>query len=338
MPSAAPTSLEAFCAGHGVSAPFEMHRIRSGRNSEVWRVTNAEGTWILKNYYSHHADTQDRLGIEFGFLTLLESAQIGRVAKPMAMDREENCALYSFLRGQRPSRITDDLVEQSARFVVRMNGARGKPGAALQPAASDSCFELGDHLRSAERRIARLASIALDLGAPAAARQFIEKRVKPRWDSLRVSLEAEAGRAAWGRRLGRDEQILSQSDSGFHNTLESDGELFFVDFEYAGWDDPAKLICDFICQPELPVSDAQGRIFQSNLASALPDSDGINLRVSKLLPVHRIKWIGILLNEFTAESSLRRAHAGIEGKEVQETQLAKAELYFDTYLAQTAKE
>jgi tyrosyl-tRNA synthetase len=26
----------------------------------------------------------------------------------------------------------------------------------------------------------------------------------------------------------------------------------FLDFEYAGWDGPAKLVCDFFCQPALP--------------------------------------------------------------------------------------
>ena len=32
----------------------------------------------------------------------------------------------------------------------------------------------------------------------------------------------------------------------------SDKKLRFLDFEYAGWDDPAKLIGDFFCQPAIP--------------------------------------------------------------------------------------
>ena len=34
------------------------------------------------------------------------------------------------------------------------------------------------------------------------------------------------------------------------------GELCFLDFEYAGWDDPAKMVADFFCQPAVPVADA----------------------------------------------------------------------------------
>ena len=57
--------------------------------------------------------------------------------------------------------------------------------------------------------------------------------------------------------LDTQESVLSPSDFGFHNALLGpDGKLCFIDFEYAGWDDPAKLICDFFCQPQTPVPQA----------------------------------------------------------------------------------
>ena len=51
-------------------------------------------------------------------------------------------------------------------------------------------------------------------------------------------------------------RTLSPSDFGFHNTLRRpDGELAFLDFEYFGWDDPAKTITDFLLHPgmQLPL-------------------------------------------------------------------------------------
>ena len=45
--------------------------------------------------------------------------------------------------------------------------------------------------------------------------------------------------------LGLD-KCLSPSDFGFHNVIvEKDKILRFIDFEYAGWDDPAKMVSDF---------------------------------------------------------------------------------------------
>ena len=48
--------------------------------------------------------------------------------------------------------------------------------------------------------------------------------------------------------------ILSPSDFGFHNSLFRNNKLFFFDFEYAGWDDPIKLMCDFILNPDYKIS------------------------------------------------------------------------------------
>ena len=38
-------------------------------------------------------------------------------------------------------------------------------------------------------------------------------------------------------------------------------KLFFFDFEYAGMDDPAKLISDFICQPDYRLNKNQSFFF-----------------------------------------------------------------------------
>jgi len=51
--------------------------------------------------------------------------------------------------------------------------------------------------------------------------------------------------------LPADETCLSPSDFGFHNALvDPSGALSFLDFEYAGRDDPAKPVSDFFCQPK----------------------------------------------------------------------------------------
>ena len=49
-------------------------------------------------------------------------------------------------------------------------------------------------------------------------------------------------------------KILSPSDVGIHNTMEYEGKLTFLDFEYAGYDDLAKLTNDWVLQPEFPLN------------------------------------------------------------------------------------
>ena len=38
---------------------------------------------------------------------------------------------------------------------------------------------------------------------------------------------------------------ISPSDFGFHNALRTNTGPVFFDFEFSGWDDPAKTIIDF---------------------------------------------------------------------------------------------
>ena len=58
---------------------------------------------------------------------------------------------------------------------------------------------------------------------------------------------------------------MSPSDFGFHNVIKKKKKLFFFDFEYAGMDDPVKLISDFICQPDHKLSKKQRYLFYNNI-------------------------------------------------------------------------
>ena len=50
--------------------------------------------------------------------------------------------------------------------------------------------------------------------------------------------------------MPEENRIISQSDVGFHNMLVGTNNVYFLDFEYSGWDDPGKLISDLLLQPD----------------------------------------------------------------------------------------
>jgi hypothetical protein len=111
--------------------------------------------------------------------------------------------------------------------------------------------------------------------------------------------------------IGGDMRCLSPSDFGFHNALrEPSGALRFVDFEYAGWDDPAKLVGDFFNQVQVPVPPALFGAFARRVAAQFADPERNLARYELLLPVYAMKWITIMLNDFLPEGGLRRSFAG----------------------------
>ena len=325
--------VEIFCSRHGVPLPFKTEPILGGRNSQVSKLSNSYGQWILKKYSKPVGTQRDRLGTEFNFLVLLNKEGVVDIPRPLGMDRDVHCALYSFLPGHRLNASAENHIVQAANFIGAINQFRDLSAARALPLAADACLSWQDHLALTETRIGRLMVMKPDSAVELDAYVFVAKQLVPLWASVKTRLLQEIPPTDLTQQLPLAERILSPSDFGFHNALEHEGRLSFVDFEYAGWDDPAKLICDFLCQPELPATEKQGRQFTDELLRDWTYVDTVMQRVDKLLPVHRLKWCCILLNEFRAEDRERRLHAGVKSEGLLADQLSKAKSYFEVHLA-----
>ena len=325
--------LEAFCERVGVPLPFDAERIRAGRNSEVLLLRSRGERWILKHYYQHASDTRDRLGTEFAFLRFLQNCGVAEVPRPLGEDRTLGYGLYSYLPGARPAAIDSTHIKLAAGFVRAINQRRNAQDAQQLPNAADACFSWQDHLNLTELRLRRLLAAEATAPLEIEAQTFVREHLLACWNRLKGKVLREVDTGELTVPFGAETRIISPSDFGFHNTLENEGQLFFVDFEYAGWDDPTKLICDFICQPELPVTPRQGAQFSGELLINVPDHVGVERRVRHLLPLHRLKWCCIMLNEFRLEDRRRRSHAGVDPDGLLASQLGKARQYFDAHLA-----
>lgn len=333
MTDLAVESLKIFCQQHGVSTPFGLERIRSGRNSDVHKISNSHGQWILKHYYQQGSDKRDRLRTEFNFLTYLKKVGISLVARPLGIDPDLHCALYTYLPGVRPGTIKPSHINQAVHFIKNINLSQNASEAPELPMAADACLSWQAHMELAASRIDRLLAVQPKQELEIDAHKFVRDQLLPLWLRIQSNLKKVLTTSQIGLPLSMDERIISPSDFGFHNALESQGELYFLDFEYAGWDDPAKLICDFICQPELPVTQSQGQQFTEELISELAHRNKLKRRVELLLPVHRLKWCCILLNEFRLEDRNRRFHAGVRTDGLLADQLGKSKSYFSTHLS-----
>jgi hypothetical protein len=186
-----------------------------------------------------------------------------------------------------------------------------RPRPALAP-GSEACFSLAEHIATVERRVSRLAT--LDAAAPHAeeAQHLVTDKLFPAWTAVkaRIARGADAAGVAMNQELATEDCCLSPSDFGFHNALlDDEGKLTFLDFEYAGRDDPAKLVSDFFCQPEVPVPLALHAHFIDRMADGLGlDAAGI-ARCRLLLDAYQIKWTCIILNDFLPLGAARRAFA-----------------------------
>ncbi len=315
-----------FLAAHGFAGDCVIEPVIGGGNNRVYRVQIGSRAGLLKAYFQNPADPRDRFGAERAFYGYLWEQGVRRTPEPLGWDEEQRLGLFTFVAGHklRAEEITLDHVGQALAFIAELNQARVTPAAAQLPLASEACFSVAEHLACVERRIARLVEIAAVSPLEREAAAFVAEDLKPVWQKIRSAIDAKI---LAGPPLSPAQRCLSPSDFGFHNALlAEDGRLRFFDFEYAGWDDPAKLACDFFCQPQVPVPFTLREEFLSRLAQTLKLDSTFSDRVRRLQPAYSVKWCCIMLNEFVSGDQTRRAFA--VGKESVETrkvdQLQKA--------------
>ena len=311
----------------GKATPTALTRLAGGRNNQVFRVDTEAGPLVLKRYFTDARDSRDRLGAEWSFISHAWSRGVRVVPEPMACDRAAQAGLYSFVEGRKltAAELAPAHVDAAIDFVLAVNAP---PRPTLAP-GSEACFSLAEHIATVERRVARLAALDADVPHVSEARQFVATRLQPAWAEVKATIlrGAAAEGLALDAAIPADQVCLSPSDFGFHNALIDDqGKLTFLDFEYAGRDDPAKLVSDFFCQPEVPVPLAAHEHFIDRLADGLGLDAASVARCRLLLDAYQVKWTCIILNDFLPLGAVRRAFADT-GAWAQRcaVQLAKAE-------------
>lgn len=306
-------------------------RIGGGRNSRVYRVDADGGPFAMKLYFRHGQDRRDRRATEYSALSFLHRRGVRSVPEPLATDAELGASLFSFAEGAAPRSETAGSAEidRLADFLVTLRRLSQQPDAAELPVASEATFSLNALTETITRRWQRLEEVDGQGTCYAALTTFLQDEFRPNFEQTVAwagGLLRPLGLAG-DRELPPAAKTLSPSDFGFHNVLRTDdGELTFVDFEYFGWDDPAKMISDFLLHPGMALSRPLRGRFLRRVLSGFHDGPSLATRVRAAYALYALKWCMILLNEFVPEHLQRRlfANPGLLPEDVQRQQLDKA--------------
>ncbi len=303
-----------------------LSSIRRGGNARVWRVddTGGRSLAVLKRYPAPPAGGRDRRTAEAAALAFLADCGEPQVPRLLATDAVQALTMLSFMAGGPATCDAPpaDAMADALAFIERLHGYRRRPGADALPMAAEACLSWREILAQVAVRQARLAAVSA--GVPALADLL---------DRLGVAVETltpwAEGQLASGDDLAREFWTLSPSDFGFHNALRTpEGALVFLDFEYFGWDDPAKLAVDLELHPAMRIAPAALSSWHARLAALYGAEDhAYTDRVRVYRPLLALRWTCILLNEFLPERWRQRQAAGVTGRldEVLERQLHKAE-------------
>jgi Phosphotransferase enzyme family len=327
--------LTALCRERFGRELLSAERIGEGRNSRVFRVVvtgHASGETeplVVKCYRRVPGDARDRLAIEFGGLQFLWQNGVRAIPQALAADRERYCAIYEYLDGDVPDilAVTAHDIEASVRFLSELKALCGRAGSMALPAASEACFSIEAVALSVADRVHRLQES--DRGGDG---ELLHRWLAATFEPLRADVLAWCRKTAATTGMAYDGELvpwrrtLSPSDFGFHNSIRRrNGSLAFVDFEYFGWDDPAKTLVDFVLHPGMMLPDNLARTFANTFLSAFADDEQLADRARIVYPLFGLKWCTIVLNDFLPERVTAAQAAETDARETRLRQLASAE-------------
>lgn len=304
-----------------IAKGLKCQRILRGRNNKVFRIDSDKKTFFLKHYFQSPEDTRDRLESEFSFVSFCNEKNIERVPIALACHKKNGFALYSWIEGKSFTKVANEKqINEAISFLKELAQYSTNEVKSIKP-ASDAYFFLSDHLKSLELRIKNLQEnfVPQDTALAQKAFTLLEKNIIPQYQYLAQELKEFCINAD---RQYVDNFILSPSDFGFHNALDTSNGLVFLDFEYAGIDGPVKTLCDFVCQPDFPVHKSYLAVLAKTIYIDAEKAQQLLLRTQKILPICRLKWCCIMLNHFTKIGVARRNFAN--DADIQKQQIKQA--------------
>lgn len=301
---------------------------RSGRNSRVYKVVCGNDTFALKCYPPKASDPRDRFGTEIKTLKFYEANHNPHTPRLLAVDIPRGIALMEWIDGSLVNAPAADDIDQAIDFIARTHAAEIKGGDVFG-LATEPCLcgaDLDKHLASRLEKFALIAPQEPELNS------FLAHELQPVLERARK----HAHDVAFSMQLPRHKQSLIPADFGFHNAIKTvSGGVYFIDFEYFGWDDPVRLAADFMLHPGMLLDGEKQNRFRRGMLDIFKTDEQFEQRLLKLAPLYGIRWALILLNEFLPDRWQARVFAGetASWKEIKTEQLEKSRVALDKAIA-----
>lgn len=293
-----------------VSSVFVNFIERTGNNKAA--IIHTEKTlFFAKKYFSSNTDNKDRFQSEVSFFEYAKECVPDFVPKIYAIDKSSRIILFENISGKnvKSDDLNAKLILSAASFFSSLNKPEFKStiGKKINNAA-EACFSINSHLILVEKRIINLEKTIDDNLENTDALNTVNL-IRESFEKIKNHIlnYANQNMIQLDKEIQISDRVISPSDFGFHNCLKKENsDLVFFDFEYSGWDDPAKVIGDFFNQLQVPVPEKYFEIFVEKAFENQKNKIELVIRAKLLLPLYKIKWACIAMNIFIPVNLERR--------------------------------
>jgi hypothetical protein len=259
-------------------------------------------------------DDRRRLEREFRTLAFLAARGLGGVPRALIRNDELGYGVYSFESGETraPAELTAGQAARIGRFTAELHRITADDADADSPTAVISAFSLAEQVALIRVRLEEFLA-SPGTSAYDAVRAFrSELDVAATVEELIRAATADLSADEMTARLTRGRWRLSNGDFGAHNVLIGRaGRLCFLDWEYSGWDDPARHVQGFLCHAaSVGLSAAAAEAFVATYARAAALSEAELQRHERMRRLYEIEWATIHLSAMTERRVQARRFAG----------------------------
>jgi hypothetical protein len=276
------------------ASSYELEKLGGGVNNLVYLCRSKDYKWIIKGYPLPNPGQRDGMEADVEFLRY--SAHVAQDFTPalLEVDTDRRCVVMEYIQGDTYPEgyipCQSDL-QAGFSFIRKLNRHKQVAAEMIRMDAAEGFLSLRQHMGNIAERLSAMQIEHLPDQCQAQARSILG-RIYALAELVSLQLELKIGSGMVEDILNRSDCCISPSDFGFHNAIRMSEGVKFIDFEFAGWDDPCKLCVDFVLQQRNPV-----RLKPIHVASMLfPGKETLmRNRIDALTEILILKWLCIIM-------------------------------------------
>ena len=284
-----------------------ISKIKEGRNNHVYLYKEKNNKFIIKKFKNCFYTKYDRYFTEKIFIEYLKKKNIKNIPNIVGSNKKKKIIYFSYIEGKQIIRPKKNHLNECLNFLKQINYKTTYKNFKFQK-ASDACLSIKDHINTCESRINKLI-IKYNYKKNNENKKiynFLKKQIIPEFKIIKSNIKNLFTKTQIKKKLNNNKLILSPSDFGFHNIITKDNQIYFIDFEYAGWDDPRKLLCDFILNPDYSISKKDKIFFLTNFDQKFKTKISNSDEFRVILKFHFLKWVCVIISQIDLKFSKKR--------------------------------
>lgn len=265
-------------------------------NSQIYKIsTQDQIKFSLKIYPKITNESFNRIEAEFSAYKFLYKNKFYKIPKPILKLNYANAVLYSWIEGKNKVKKNQETINQIINFVVKLKKISNQSNLNQFNYAKEAIYKKEILINDIDYRYKRLINLNPKNKIEYDLNKFLKHKFIKIYKKLKFDFKKINNKFL---KINNQNLILSPSDLGFNNIILNDKNLYFLDFEYFGFDDPVKLTSDFIWHPSNNMSKHLQKYWITNMNSIFVEDKHFSKRLNAYHNLIGIKWILIILNIF----------------------------------------